>query len=274
MSIKSAISPVNWLDLSSSSVLNDPVSEQITALPMSNAQLEEVNQVWGLTVDASQNQFTRVFNIADGNGNSRQVGVFSIVFAHRIDGTDRFDDQAMFAATDQIRVRGYSEIDAGGNELFDSGLVNSNVDPKINYWTFVVPDSDVSAKSIELFLSPQSKVGTSNQFLWTSRLWAGPLIRLQRSFQTGHRKRWSNNEYGEVRRASSYPFNRVKDTLGELRKMEEFEQLTNTKHQFLFVENSSNASDTTVIGKRPETTGFQSQFFRTYGFTLRQEETW
>lgn len=264
--VQPAFSWINWADLSG--VTFTPSAEIVT-LPASNLADPDIAQVWG--VDGLAPAATQ-FHVDIDLLESSAIGVIAFVLGWRRDSTDKIRETPMMAPTDKMQIYiddGVTAFGTGG--VLDSGEVDCNINPHIGYHVFA-PPAPVNGQRIRIRFDAVSRA--SEGFWWGARAWIGPLKKMLRGHQFGHTEKWGENAFEEVVRAPSIPFQHVKDVATELAEMKEFEQLTTTKQDFLFIRDVNNPHETSLIGKRKDTAGFQSSYFRNYGFTLQMEENW
>lgn len=258
------ISPINWAD--QVGVTLTP-SIEVQSLPATNLLQEDVNQVWGVdTLSAGNTDFSLDVDL----GQDLDVGTIGLVVGWRLDRPHKKLDTPMMAATDTIRITVDNAAGTiGTGAIADSGTVNCNINPRLGYHVFHLP-TPAPASQIRISIDAISRATAG--FWWGARLWIGPRHDFLRGHQYGHVEKFDLNEFDEPVRVPTFPMQHVK--LSEMSALSEFEQLTNIKRQFLFTYDKADPQNTSIIGKREATTGFQSSYFQNYGFNLQIRETW
>lgn len=258
------ISWLNWVDRPDTVITP---SAEISSLPATNLADEEINQVWGVDgLTAGNTDFYVDVELTQ----DLPIGAIALVVGYRIDRPSRVLSPPMMALTDKIRI--FIDPKAGtfgAGATYDSTLLDCNIDPYLGYYAHL-PTPEVNGGKIRVFIDAISREPLG--FWWGARLWIGPRKDFLRSHQYGHVEKVELNEFDEPRRAPTFPMQRIK--LSEIDDLSHFEQLTNTKRQFMFTYDKADPNKTSIIGKRESTTGFQSAFFQNYGFNLQIKETW
>ena len=258
------LSPYNWVDIVSP-VLTP--SAEVQSLPATNLLIEDVNKVWGIdTLSPGNTDFSLDIDL----GADYDIGTVAFTLGWRADRPFKKLETPMMAPTDKVQIT----VDAAGGTIgagavADSGLVDCGVAPLIGYHVFHLP---APAPGALIRISIDAISRATEGYWWGSRLWIGPRQDLLRGHQYGHVERVDFNNFDEPVRAPSFPLQHIRDT--ELAFMSEFEHLTTTKRQFLFTYDKANPHIASIIGKRESTTGFQSSFFKNYGFNMQIKETW
>lgn len=265
MGIKSALSWINLADLPG---VTFTASSEIANLPASNLADEDVNQVWGVSGLGSDQEFYVDVDLIYPS----TIGVVCLVLGWRLDRPEKIRQTKMMAASDliQITIDGAGD-DFGDGAAADTGEVECNIQANLGYycWPLTAP---VTGQKIRVRIDALSRA--SEGFWWGARLWVGPRMDFIRGHQFGHTEKWDENAFEEAIRTPSIPFQRVKDLNSELDNLLEFEQLTLKSRQMLFIRDLSKPNQTSLIGKRNDTSGFQSSFPKNYGFVMQVQETW
>ena len=258
------ISWLNWVDRTDTIITP---SAEILELPAKNLANEEVSQVWGvenLSVGSTS------FYVDVELFKDLPIGSIALVLGWRIDRPSKVFDVPMMAANDKIRISVDPKAGSfGAGTRFDTGVIDCSIDPHLGYHVQHIQNQPDGAKiRVEIDVPSRASAG----FWWGARLWVGPRKDFLRGHQYGHVEKSELNEFEEPRRAPTFPMQRIK--LSEIDELSRFEQITNTKRQFLFTYEMADPHRTSIIGKRESTTGFQSAFFQNYGFNLQIKETW
>lgn len=258
------LSHVNWADLVGTTIT---ASAEVATLPVTNLLDEDVNQVWGVTgLSAGNTDFYADIVLPQ----DLDVGTVALVLGWRRDRPGKLLDTPMMAATDKIQIFVDNAAGTiGTGAIANSTNVDCNINPRLGYHVYHLP-TPAPASKIRIAIDAISRATAG--FWWGARVWVGPRHDFLRGHQYGHVEKFDDNEYDEPIRTPSFPHQHVKST--EMDRMNEFEQLTTTKRQILYTYDKSAPHDTSIIGKRAATTGFQSSYFRNLGFTMQIRETW
>ena len=266
MAGKPALSWINWVDFPG---VTFEASNELLALPASNLADEDANQVWGVSgLTAGSTSFYVDIDLLE----ECEIDVFALILGWRLDRPEKLRQTPLMAATDKIQIfvdDGVTAFGTGGE--YNSTLLDCEIDPALGYCV-IIPPSTVTGQRIRLFVNPVSRDTAPEDFWWGGRFWAGPMKTMLRHHQFGHTEKWAENKFEETIRSPSIPLQRIKES--EIDDMKTFEQLTVTKRQFLFIRDTDDPNKTSTLGKRTDTSGYQSLFFQNYGTTLQQQETW
>ena len=258
------LSPYNWLNIV---VPTLTPSAEIVGLEATNLLLEDVNKVWGVEgLSAGSTDFSLDVDL----GQDLEVGTVALTLGWRLDRPYKLLETPMMAQSDQIRIAIDNAAGTiGTGAIADTGTIDCDIIDNIGYHVFHLA-TPAPASKIRIEIDAISRA--TEGYWWGSRLWVGPRHDFLRGHQYGHVEKTDFNEFDEPIRTPSFPMQHVKHS--EIDFMSRFEQLTTTKRQFLFTYDKADPHTTSIIGKRDATTGFQSSFFKNYGFNMQIRETW
>lgn len=262
---------LNWVDAALASIEADAEAGDLVAENLRERQGYKVWRTEGLSEGDTDAGFDVDF------GTAREIGVLALVFP-RSNDPNLYDQADEFAATDTVRHR-LSALSAGGDDVYDSGVVQSGVLAGYGYHA-VTFDEAVTARYWRVDLDAISRASLG--YVDMVRIWAGPTFVPGVGFSFGDNTGWSSDS--AVTRASrgvaefadsiepvrTWSFQLDGLTGAEFEDMLEFERRVAASGQFLVGRTDIAAGKRWMLARQQQSLGMASLAYarNTKGFRL------
>jgi hypothetical protein len=250
---------VNWLLGEATEITADAEAGDLVIDNIIERQGYKLWRTDGLSEGSTAAGFTVDF------GQARTLQALALYFP-RQDDPEAFDEPAAFASTDTVRHR-LSALTEGGDEVYDSGVVQSGVNGDYGYHVILL-NAPVSARYWRVDLNAISRAALG--YVDVACAWAGPAFIPRIGFSWGDTYGWdSNATISEATRGladftDSVPGKRYwsfsLDGLSDAEKLEliDFERRMTKAGRFLVVRNDVPAGMGEMFARQQSSLGLSS----------------